>query len=96
MLFHNQNKALFCFICFREEFQAGNKLGQGIGHRNSWNFLVNPLSGLTWLTRVLDNRPMKIDEISDGFCTKIRGSWRRRRRQRTNFGAKYAERYRLS
>jgi hypothetical protein len=24
------------------------------------------------LTRVLDNRPMKIDEISDGFCTKIR------------------------
>jgi 5-formyltetrahydrofolate cyclo-ligase len=26
----------------------------------------------TFLTRVLDNRPMKIDEISDGFCTKIR------------------------
>jgi hypothetical protein len=24
------------------------------------------------LTRVWDNRPMKIDEISDGFCTKIR------------------------
>jgi hypothetical protein len=26
----------------------------------------------TLITRVLDNRPMKIDEISDGFCTKIR------------------------
>jgi hypothetical protein len=33
--------------------------------------MISPHHSLLILTRVLDNRTMKIDQISDGFCTKM-------------------------